>query len=339
MKNGGGFNSNFWSPKEAKTTIRIIPPNPEIQGMLPGVFFVKHNEHNINGQRIGCAAEILQEDCPICTKRIEIYRERKGNPASCTPEREQFLAATHSSRRFLALVIVKGEEDKGVQIWSFGKKMLDKLLSFYVDFCADGDDELSDMDNGRDIIINKTIIHTENGNFPNYDNSIPSPKLTAAGTPEMIAKWWTEQPKLLEIASANIKSYSEVAQIAEQLMESFERKAPQAPQTPQALQSYAAPTASTPGTPQSTVGGPPELSIAGVLGEIDLSSPEALIAFQGWQKNGNNDLQLLLEVANSYPKPGTTAAAAPQKPAEKVQTEIYDDPEALLAKIQNELDE
>ncbi len=348
LKGGGGSAySNFWTPKEARSIVRLIPPNASIQGMLPGAFFVSNHEHNINGQRIGCAQEILQgESCPVCSERIRIYVDRKRNPESFTPQRQAFIDATNSSRRYLAMVIVRGEEEKGIQIWNFGYSMLQKLISFYQTY-----EDISDLDNGRDLIIVKTTKHVTDPktgqikHYPNYDNTVPAPNTSPAGSAAELNDWFNNQPHLLEVASKNIKPYDEVAAITRELLESIENEvhAPSVPEyTPPA--GYTAPpnpnyeVHMAPQTPAQTVKQPEtEFNIAAVLGQIDLSNTEAVMAFAQWQSNGNGDPQLLLEIAQNYPKP-TEQKPASMAPQETIETRDYSDPEALLAEIDKELE-
>lgn len=61
-------------------------------------------------------------------------------------------------------VIVRGEEEKGVRYWGFGKMMYQDLMGFLVD--PDYGD-ITDLKEGRDLTIERTEATTEDG-FPTY---------------------------------------------------------------------------------------------------------------------------------------------------------------------------
>lgn len=105
--------------------------------------------------------------------------------------------------RFFAAVIVRGEEDKGVRIWSFGKTVYQELLNIMLD--ADFGD-ITDPKRGFDIKVTcekapgKSFADTAVRPRPN-----PSPLHEDSGT---IKKWLESIPNVDDLYQ--LKSYDEI---------------------------------------------------------------------------------------------------------------------------------
>jgi hypothetical protein len=98
--------------------------------------------------------------------------------------------------RVFVPVIVKGEEDKGVRMWQFGKEMYLELLGI-----AEDDDigDYTDIMDGRDLTVD-TVGPEVTGTKFNKSSIRIKPKTSALSEDnEVIKKWISEQPDVLSL--------------------------------------------------------------------------------------------------------------------------------------------
>ena len=135
---GNGNRDLFWRPPDGESTIRIVPtpdgdPFREFWfhynvGKNPGFLSPKRN---------------FGDDCPLDSFVRQLYNEGTDDSIK--------LAKSLSARqRFFAPVVVRGEEDKGVRVWGFGKTAYAELLSLVLN--PDYGD-ITDVDEGTDLVI------------------------------------------------------------------------------------------------------------------------------------------------------------------------------------------
>jgi hypothetical protein len=101
--------------------------------------------------------------------------------------------------RVFAPVIVRGEEDKGVRLWEFGKEIYMQLLGI-----ADDEDygDYTDINEGRDFTVEAVI--GDIGGRQGLKSSIRiKPKTSPLSTSKNdVELWLEEQPDILEIQSS-----------------------------------------------------------------------------------------------------------------------------------------
>jgi hypothetical protein len=101
--------------------------------------------------------------------------------------------------RVFAPVIVRGEEDKGVRLWEFGKEIYMQLLGI-----ADDEDygDYTDINEGRDFTVEAVM--GDIGGRQGLKSSIRiKPKTTPLSASKLdIEAWLEEQPDILEVQSA-----------------------------------------------------------------------------------------------------------------------------------------
>jgi hypothetical protein len=101
--------------------------------------------------------------------------------------------------RIFAPVIVRGEEDKGVRLWEFGKEIYMQLLGI-----ADDEDygDYTDINEGRDFTVEAVM--GDIGGRQGLKSSIRiKPKTSPLSTSKLdIEAWLEEQPNILEVQSA-----------------------------------------------------------------------------------------------------------------------------------------
>lgn len=136
-------NSVLWSPQNGKEyKIRILPW-PDGNDGTP--FKERSFHYNIGQGRSILSLSQFKKPDPI---QELITKLRKGGSAS-----ELDLAKKlYSKRRYFAPIIIRGEEDQGVKLWSFGKQICDILLQAMIGDFGD----ITDIKEGRDITVTST---------------------------------------------------------------------------------------------------------------------------------------------------------------------------------------
>lgn len=112
----------LWKPGVGEYRIRILPCKYANEGSP----FVERWFYYIGNERGFLAPKQFGKPDPIDELVRKLYQSGKPN------DREQ-AKKLGAKMRCYAPVIVRGEEDKGVQIWSFGKIVYQRLLSFFLD--------------------------------------------------------------------------------------------------------------------------------------------------------------------------------------------------------------
>jgi len=129
----------FWRPEDGETTIRILPP-PD------GDPFKEFWFHYNVGKNPGFLSpkKNFGEDDPLDSFIRQLYKEGSEDSVK--------MAKNLSARqRFFAPVVVRGEEDKGVRLWGFGKMAYKELLNLVLN--PDYGD-ITDPSEGTDLVIN-----------------------------------------------------------------------------------------------------------------------------------------------------------------------------------------
>ena len=136
-KNGNNRES-FWKPKDGETTIRIVP-TPD------GDPFKDYWFHYNVGNHSGFLSpkKNFGEDDALDAFVRKLYKEG-------TEESIKMAKSLSARQRFFAPVVVRGEEEKGVRIWGFGKMAYEKLLNLVLN-PEYGD--ITDSETGTDLVI------------------------------------------------------------------------------------------------------------------------------------------------------------------------------------------
>ena len=138
LENRGGKNI-FWRPEDGETTIRLVPT-------ADGDPFKEYWFHYNVGNNPGFLSpkKNFNEEDPLDDFIRQLYRE--GGE-----DNTRLAKKLGAHQRFFTPVIVRGEEDKGVRIWGYGKMAYKELLSLVLN--PDYGD-VTDTTEGTDLVIN-----------------------------------------------------------------------------------------------------------------------------------------------------------------------------------------
>ena len=179
------YSKVYWKPKEeGKYQIRIVPSKMDPKNPFQEVFV-----HYGFGKFPIYALTNWGEKDPIVEFAAQL---RKTNDK----ENWSLAKKLDPKMRVFAPVIVRGEEEKGVRLWEFGKEIYMQLLGI-----AEDEDygDYTDISEGRDFTID--VVKGDIGGRQGLKSSIRiKPKTTALSTDaSLIQKFLKEQPTLLEI--------------------------------------------------------------------------------------------------------------------------------------------
>ena len=155
-KNGGKKqeNSTKWRPQEGDQTIRLMPTED-------GDPFKEYHFHYNVGKNPGilCPKKNHGEDCPICDFASQLWRDgvQNNNDTAKREAKKLFVR-----KRYFSPILVRGQESKGVKVWSYGKTAYETLLGYVLD--PDYGD-ITHPETGTDIVLTYTVPGTP-GSFP-----------------------------------------------------------------------------------------------------------------------------------------------------------------------------
>ena len=179
------YSKYLWKPKqEGKYTIRIVPSKLDKNNPFKEVFL-----HYGMSKFPMYALTNWGEKDPI----VEFVKQLRS-----TNDKENWKLSKklEPKMRVFAPVIVRGEEDKGVRLWEFGKEIYMNLLGI-----ADDEDygDYTDISEGRDFTVEAFM--GDIGGRQGLKSSIRiKPKTSPLSTnKEEIKTWLEEQPNILEI--------------------------------------------------------------------------------------------------------------------------------------------
>jgi len=169
----------FWRPTVGKQQIRIVPSaiNPKNPFTELKFYYGITNKVMISPLNFG-------EKDPIALFASKLREEY-------TKENYVLAKKLDPKVRIFAPVVVRGEEDKGVRLWQFGKTVYEELLSLAVD---DEIGDYTDIVNGRDITVE--TVGPESTGTP-YNKSSVRVRLKQSALSEdssLVEKWTKEQP-------------------------------------------------------------------------------------------------------------------------------------------------
>jgi len=194
---GNNTNRNTnWKPEEGnKYTVRLLSfPDNDGQPFKELQFY-----YGIPGQRGLLAPSQFGKRDPV-QELINKLREEG------TKESYEMAKKLYPKMRVYAPVIVRGEEDKGVQIWSFGKLVYQALLSLMMD---EDYGDITDVSTGTDITVTCTKAP---GQQWAKTEVLPKRKSSPLSKDESQSKEWLSSiPDLNQIFQ--VKSYDELSSI------------------------------------------------------------------------------------------------------------------------------
>jgi len=138
LDNRGGNRDTFWRPQDGEQCIRIVPT---ADGDPFKDFWFHYNVGNSPG--FLSPKKNFGEGDPLDDFVRKLFNEG-------TEESIKMAKSLMARQRFFSPVLVRGEEEKGVRIWGYGKMVYEQLLNLVLN-PEYGD--ITDTDTGTDLVL------------------------------------------------------------------------------------------------------------------------------------------------------------------------------------------
>ena len=172
--------SAFWRPTEGKSQVRIVPLTNCPENPFSELYF----------HYLGNRSHLS----PISNGNRDPIAEFAENlRAEGTRDAYQQARAFMPKLRTFAPVVVRGEEDKGVRFYSFGKTVYQALLT-YINDPDYGD--ITHIETGRDIVVDYTPQEKSDTNFAKTTILVKPNQTPVSEDAELVERWTTKQPDL-----------------------------------------------------------------------------------------------------------------------------------------------
>jgi len=185
----GGYDKNlFWKPTPGKEVIRVVPSkfNPKMP------FKEMKFYYGIGSKKVMASPLNWGDKDPI-------FEFAKSLRNSNDKENWRLAKKLDAKVRTFVPIIIRGEEDKGVKLWQFGKEIYEAFLTMAVD---DEIGDYTDIVNGRDIKLN-TVGPEITGTTYNKTTISPSLKMSPlSAKKEEVEKFLEEQTDPLSVFKA-----------------------------------------------------------------------------------------------------------------------------------------
>ena len=173
------YTTIFWRPTVGKQQIRIVPSAYDSSNPFTELKFY----YGITNKVMISPTNFGEKD-PIALFAAKLREEY-------TKENYVLAKKLDAKNRIFVPVVVRGEEDKGVRLWQFGKQVYEELLALAVD---DEIGDYTDIVNGRDLTVE--TVGPESTGTP-YNKSSVRVRLKTSPLSEdasLVEKWTNEQP-------------------------------------------------------------------------------------------------------------------------------------------------
>lgn len=177
------FDKIYWRPANGKSTIRIVP---SVYNAADPFTEIKLH-YNIGKFPMVSLSNYGKQD-PI----EEFVKELRK-----TSDKDNWSLSGKLSpkSRFFAPVVVRGEEEKGVRLWSFGVNIYKALLAL-----AEDEDigDFTDVMSGWDMVVENTPAAGP-GQFPSTTVRIKPKQTVLSEDDDKVNAWLKDQPNALEV--------------------------------------------------------------------------------------------------------------------------------------------
>ena len=173
------YSLTFWRPTVGKQQIRIVPSAYNENNPFTELKFY----YGITN-KVMLSPETWGEKDPIALFASKLREEYS---------KENYLLAKKldAKTRIFAPVIVRGEEDKGVRLWQFGKLIYEELLSLAVD---DEIGDYTDIVSGRDLTIETVGPESTGTQYNKSSVRVRLKETQLSEDAELVEKWSSDQP-------------------------------------------------------------------------------------------------------------------------------------------------
>ena len=173
------YSLTFWRPTVGKQQIRIVPSVYNSKNPFTELKFY----YGITNKVMLSPLNYGEKD-PIALFASKLREEY-------TKENYLLAKKLDAKNRIFVPVIVRGEEDKGVRLWQFGKLIYEELLSLAVD---EEIGDYTDIVNGRDLTIEPVGPESTGTQYNKSSVRVRLKQTPLSSDATQVEKWTKEQP-------------------------------------------------------------------------------------------------------------------------------------------------
>ena len=173
------YSLTFWRPTVGKQQIRIVPSVYNSKNPFTELKFY----YGITNKVMLSPLNYGEKD-PIALFASKLREEY-------TKENYLLAKKLDAKNRIFVPVVVRGEEDKGVRLWQFGKLIYEELLSLAVD---EEIGDYTDIVNGRDLTIETVGPESTGTQYNKSSVRVRLKQTPLSDDAALVEKWKTEQP-------------------------------------------------------------------------------------------------------------------------------------------------
>lgn len=178
------LDKNFWKPQEGKSVVRIVPSKFNKDNPFTEILF--HSTKGMFKFPIPTLTNFGKQD-PIEDFRQQLQtlggRDNWSMSGKLTPR-----------PRWVVPVIVRGEEEKGVRLWSISQSICKALYTLAAD---EEIGDFTDVLKGTDMIVEKTM-PTTTGAYPEISIRAKRSSSPLSEDAKQVELWLNEQPEPLK---------------------------------------------------------------------------------------------------------------------------------------------
>jgi len=194
----------IWKPKEGKTVIRIVPWKDNTENPFIELYFhYLGNKTHLSPLSYGNRDPIAEFADALKSDQTRDPKERYAEARPFMPKLRTYIP-----------VIVRGEEDKGVRFYSFGKTVYQELLSYISD--PDYGD-ITDPKAGRDIVVEYIPREKSDTSFAKTSVKVKPSQTPLSTDSAQMKLWMTEQPDIKELYTE--PTYNELKIVLEKYLD------------------------------------------------------------------------------------------------------------------------
>ncbi len=203
----GGGKLNYWKPTIGEHEVRFLPYSDSTGKPFQEVMYYE----KLSDRRVVAPSTFGLQD--VIKEQFEIHRKTK--------EGWEIAKNLRPRERYYAVLIVRGEEAKGPQVWEFSKEIRDSIFNILT-HKDNADEDMFSPETGYDFTLN--ITQAIKDGKPNTFNGFPVKNIvpTARKKPSKLSakpgeakKWLDSMPKLEEFFKSQVKSSEELLELCE----------------------------------------------------------------------------------------------------------------------------
>lgn len=204
---------NWWKPQLGTHDIRFVPLTDGNGNALAQPFFevAYYDNKDLGDRRFVAPSQYGQPD-PLKEVAMELAKDKS---------REAWLVRKKLTprERYYAAILVRGEEEKGIQVWEISPKVCKEIYSLLVmpDYA---DEDLFSIDNGFDFTVSVTATDKMFNNHPVKEiKLVPRRKSSKlAAKKEQVDALVKQVPNFEAYFKAQVKSEEELCQIRDNFL-------------------------------------------------------------------------------------------------------------------------